>query len=176
MRNRLYYQKYSKKYIENPNQNLIELILENISNHVISKEIFNADFIDENFANVIAYLQNDGASLDEIKTALKTLLGSFDLISVYLKNDEKLAKYFAINDTELYTGYDIDAEYDFFHNTPYEEDFYRLCDNATFVSSREFYRGLQKIFMADGFDFSDAGDFASQMLRRTEIINPKHLI
>lgn len=153
-----------------------ESITNAISNHIISKEFFGADFIDEHFATMILNLIKNGSSLDDIKQKLKLALKSTNLISIYLEHDEKLLRYSKINNNELYTGYDIDAEYDFFHNTPYEEDFYRLCDNATFVSSREFYRGLQKIFIADGFDFSDAGDFASQMLRRTEIINPKHLI
>lgn len=162
----------SEKDLANPS----DFILKSISNHIVSKEFFDADFIDERFASVVLTLLNSGVSLDEIKTRLKESSKSFNHVWSYLQNDEHLAKYSQINNNELYTGYDVDAEYDFFLNTPYEEDFYRLCDNATFVSSHEFYKAFQRIFMADGFDFSDAGDYASQMLRRTEIVNPKHLI
>ena len=148
-------------------------ILNAISDHVVLKEFFNADFIDEGFSLQIKNLLKSGLNFEEIKNILIFELNNFDATNSYLKNDEKLLKYSQINEHEVYAKHPSDIDYDFFYNTPYESEFYSLCDNATFVSEFNFYRACQKIFLAEGFDFSEAGDFASQMLRKTKIFDPK---
>lgn len=165
-----------KSALPEPSQDVTAFIVKCISDHIVSKEFLKTEFIDERFAVIVSDMVKAGVSLDEIKTSLKEFSKSFNFADSYLQNNEQLARYSKINERELYMGYDPNEEYDFFYNEPYEDEFFDLCDNATFVPQLSFYKALQRIFMADGFDFSDAGDFASQMLKKTNIVNPKHLI
>lgn len=149
----------------------IARILKHISDYVITQEFYQKDFINETYAGIIKHLEAKGFSLEQIKFLLKSKLETFDASKSYLETDDRLTKYSVINERELYSGYPSD-DYDFIYNEPYEEDYDRLSKSAPFVNQFSFFKACQRIFLSQGFDFSDASDFAGQMMRNTDRVDP----
>ena len=159
--------------LTNNKEEMVFKILTSISDHVVSKEFWQTDFIDESFATLVLKLQKQNLSLHDIKTILKMFFNEFDPVISYLKNDDDLFRYSQINNHEIYTGYDPDALYDFFYNIPYEDKFNELSDNATFVPETSFFRAFQTIFMKEGQSYTQASNSATTMLKNTYISDPK---